>query len=455
MDGTVIYFNGIDLEKKRAGESPYHFPPKTVAAFLSENRVLEDPDPRLNAMDVIEGIDPTSLAETGWGLIVHESEDKEVLEALAPLLQKRRRDAGAMYREMTFYNNDTTESFRKRNQAASGDANPKKLPYYLLIVGSPELIPFSFQTDLDFSYAVGRLTFHRVESYRQYAANVVKHENEPKPHPHRFHLFAVNNGEPLTELSCNRLAAPIQEALAERSGGGSRRSWAIEATPPQEATRHRLLSLFSPETKPDILFTAGHGVVYDGDTATRERLQGGLVCSDWQAGRPPSEQQCLFGHDLTPDMDFSGLIWFFFSCYTAGTPALSITRSPDQKADRLHPHSFVASLPRALLAHERGALAVVGHVEQCYQHSFLWHDEIGETDHFASALARLLEGVPVGYAMEHFQRRLGEIATAYLGRMHDPNPPDEEEMRLFWITFQDARYYIVLGDPAVRLGGAV
>jgi hypothetical protein len=113
----------------------------------------------------------------------------------------------------------------------------------------------------------------------------------------------------------------------------------------------------------------------------------------------------------------------------------------------------VAALPKAMLGLPRGALAVVGHVERVWGTSYLGERQSTQITVFESAVERMLKGMPVGAAMEYFNGRhaalSSELAVAlenlYLHR------PDPYELAGLWTANNDARGYIVLGDPAVRL----
>src|SRR5215468_2617600 len=118
----------------------------------------------------IYGIDPDDLSASGWALLASEDTPGEVLTALAPLCELRRRQAGQRYRAFVgpdgYRRGDSKRRFLARRGTGSAmPVNPEKMPYYVLLVGGPESIPFSFQYQLDVQYAVGRVAFDTVEDY--------------------------------------------------------------------------------------------------------------------------------------------------------------------------------------------------------------------------------------------------------------------------------------------------
>src|SRR6476661_813645 len=171
MAEKKLYFNGID---GRTGK--YLTPPLTsrevsargLSATLEERperwawfrdwasrRAADD-----SSREPIFDCDPRDLAETGWGVIHAPGASGEIRKALSRLLQHRRQQAGAQnpsyFREFEYRSGETVSQFLQRNGAKSGGAaDPDRVPYYLLIAGSPEEIPFQFQMELDVSYGVG------------------------------------------------------------------------------------------------------------------------------------------------------------------------------------------------------------------------------------------------------------------------------------------------------------
>ncbi|HEX3128697.1 MAG TPA: hypothetical protein VH394_15295, partial [Thermoanaerobaculia bacterium] len=206
-----------------------------------------------------EGLDPGKLDEAGWGVIFPSSANPEPLrEALAPLLDLRRAQAGIrqprFFREFAgedgYCEGESKIDFLTRHGAGTGPADPDKVPYYLLLVGDPEAIPFSFQYQLDVQYAVGRLCFDDIEDYRRYAESVVAAETRGTGRRRRACFFApVNPGDPVTESIHGRLVQPV--------AAGMRRDlscWEVETVLGDEATRSRLGGLL--DEAPAFLFAA-------------------------------------------------------------------------------------------------------------------------------------------------------------------------------------------------------
>jgi hypothetical protein len=467
---AMLWFNGLDGRRGTYLLPPV--PPRQLADFACGAAVDPARVRELQAWvargegkarrRLKEGLDPTKLDEAGWGVIFASSADAAPLrEALAPLLDLRRAQAGKrqerFFREFTgddgYREGETKVAFLARHGAGPGPADPEKVPYYLLLVGDPEAIPFSFQYQLDIQYAVGRLCFDGLDEYRSYAESVVAAENGGSGRRARACFFApANPGDPVTGSTSAHLAQPVAAGVRRDQPG-----WEVETILGEEATRGRLGGLL--EESPAFLFAACHGLGFAAGDPEQKNRQGALVCQDWPGPTPGgiAREHYFAAEDVGEQARVHGLVAFCFACFGAGTPHWDefTRRGRGEPHRELSSGSFMGRLPQRLLGHPKGgALAVVGHVDRAWGFSLVWPGAGPQTTVFESTLRRLLDGQPVGWAMEFFNQRYAELASDLAAEVESlgfGKKLDETVIADLWTASHDARNYTIVGDPAVRV----
>jgi hypothetical protein len=414
------------------------------------------------------GVDPTRLDQAGWAVVFPakmESQRKAAIEeALKPLFDLRREQAGDLFRIFEggagYRSGERKDQFcqHQEPEIRAIPAEPKEMPFYVLLVGSPEEIPYEFQFQLDVMRGVGRIDFgDDFDAYARYAQSVVLAETGQVKLPRRASFFGVANpGDKATQLSAQWLVRPLYDGF--QSGEiALQYPWQVEAFVGQEATKSQLKRLLGGDQTPAFLFTASHGMAYPLDHP-REQLayQGALVCQDWAGPRSRITPDHFFaGEDLASEANITGLMAMFFACYGAGTPKMDAFAKQAFKARTpIAPEAFLGALPNRLLG--QGALAVFGHVERAWGYSFVSPGGNLDNQTFIDALKRLLNGDPLGLATDQsfnlrYASKSSDLSHVLEELDYNPAYVTDYELAHMWTTSNDARNYVVLGDPAARL----
>lgn len=415
----------------------------------------------------LEGsLDAGDLAQTGWGVIYGPGVSDEIKQALSPLIEHRRACGATplvIYDGPTgFRQGDTASSWLARLRVRLDVVNPDEggVPFYLMIVASPESIPYEFQYNLDLYWGVGRVWFDDVAAFRRYAESVVAFETDAAvPTKKQVALFAPQHDfDAATQLFTRHVATPLVTGTGSRPTPlGKKQGFALTPLLGEDATKAALRGLYAGEhgTRPALVFSGGHGMAFDPGDARQFAAQGALVCNDWGGHGRITDEHWFSADDLPADAHVHGMVHFLFACHGGGCSQCDNFDRLNKQPRTIAPHAFLSKLPQALLSHPAGgALAVIAHVERAWAYSFQGDRGGSQIQGFRDVLAGLMVGRRIGHAMDAFNVRWAALSTA-LAELHvDLQNGVDVPLRTLgrlWVARDDARNFIVIGDPAVHL----
>jgi len=98
MSTNRLFLNGIDAET-----GAYDIPPLDLDALVARIRGQRPPEDLRElryraASRGLARVDPKRLDQSGWGIVFAQDSDPAIREALAPLLELRRSQAGERFR---------------------------------------------------------------------------------------------------------------------------------------------------------------------------------------------------------------------------------------------------------------------------------------------------------------------------------------------------------------------
>lgn len=419
---------------------------------------LTEPSTGHVTLGVRDSVRAQDLRRSGWAVIYGEGVGDDVREALQPLVEIRRKQAAGGFRDLTKgemprHGESRRKYFNRLGVRSGGSVDPNQLPYYLLLVGSPTEISFPFQYELDAQYAVGRLYFPKAEDYRSYALSVMRAEQEAAGRRRCAFWGPWNAPNDPTGKAVKNLLTPLARDLPQLHAG-----WSFDSHLGADASKSRLLDLLRGNEGPSILFAACHGLTRGNWDSSQRKVQGSLVAQDWPGGQAAIPlEACLTGEDIAEDFDLCGRILFHFACFSAGTPIRDDFQVlADEYLSAGEP--FLSALPQQLLSagDGRGAMAVVGHVDRVWTRSFEENDvNLQDSQVYQDTLSRIIQGKRIGHAMELInQFYLSQVANLFSLKDElrgTPSVPDAKTLASLWLSSVDARNFILLGDPAVRL----
>lgn len=383
-------------------------------------------------------IDVHDLASAGYAVVLAPDLPKDVLDNLRPLLDLRKSQAGGLFKSIVYRSGQSKFDLIAELDAPQGAADPSKLPYYVLLVGGPDAIPFDFQYELDVEYAVGRICFDTPQEYAQYAQAVKAAEFGDLLPPRKVGVFAASTDD-VTERTAQGLTLALGAALKAHGGDG----WEVQPWTGQDADKPLLGRLLGGERSPALVIASGHGLEYPGGDPLQRSRQGALVCRDGAE---------FAATDVASPGDLMGTMVCLFACYSAGTPEVSsFPEAALSLPHRVSPHPFCSALAQKLLAH--GSLAVLGHIDRMWTTTFNWSGE-DQIQPYRSSLEQVMNGYRIGHAMELVNARYVTFAVRHSQLEEARKNLLKIDTSHFVRVLQaknDARNFVVFGDPAVRL----
>ena len=462
-DPNFIFVNGIDFNT-----GDYAFKPRTIddiAASVSGRPGLEKFGKTRGAALAFAPPASEKLEDIGWGIIFPADISAPIKDVLGPLIEFRRQRAGARLKVLDYNPGEQLRDWYTRHGIAPAGPSFSRVPYYLLLIGQPDQIPFEFQYLLGIEYGVGRLAFDNVDDYKQYVSSTIDYETAGSvPNAKKISFWGTRHpGDGATKLSSSFLLDPLINGIPDDDPDPVSKlaGYDQELVLAKNATKANLLATLHAPKPPAVLFTASHGMAFNSGQAEQISSQGALLCQDWPGFGSVKAEHFLAAADIADDANVKGMIAFLFACFGAGTPDKDQFLTDLSQADTappLAPKPFIAALPRRLLAHPKGAtLAVIGHIDRAWGFSMQSPGvATPQIAPFRNSIGSILEGTTVGRAVcGQFGPRFAELSALLLSATSPTAPAamrlEDRALVNAWIERNDAQNYVLLGDPAVRI----
>lgn len=492
-DDTLLAINGVNGSTGTYAVQPIS--PRQAVWIASHEQVDSKQRQRTQALQALhdaksfgwpDEVDIKNPAQAGWALVIHEDEDPQVRTALDALWEHRRTQipADRVLRLEVKRGETDHEAWLSRHNVGVGVSEPTLVPYYLLIVGSPQLIPFRFSQGLAQEYAPGRIHFTDTAHYQAYISSLIAYESGGPPTTRKeIAFFATRHDFDLpTQRAYKRLVLPLAgitgdspEMLATLRQTQTKAGFSQAVMLGNAATKAGLSALLAPDDArgpPSILFTSSHGVLFPHSDSRQREQQGALLCQNWTRVGEIDSSMYFAGADLPSNARLGGMIAFFFACFGGGTPMIDRFFGAEGIDQHLTDVPFIASLPQAMLSHPNGgALACIGHIDRAWASSFRKSGVTTQIEPFKRALSRIQNGWPIGYALKDFRDRYTQISTQLSKSFEqlessrifgqdlaeewikgsDNGLLDSADLTDQWVERNDSEGYMVIGDPAARL----
>jgi hypothetical protein len=319
------------------------------------------------------------------------------------------------------------------------------LPRYVVIIGGPDVIPWSVQYALETRHAVGRLPLQE-DALGNYIDAMLAGWPDANIDVRAPVMWTVSHPGDITAEMRAVIADPLAKKL--RDPKLPRFSHLLDT----DATAAALLAKLD-NSHTALLVTSSHGLA-EGET---EILRGSL-------GLPMDIEHHPVDLDSLVAAIPGGAIWYSQACCSAGGDATS------NYAGLLNPGTTafetvqavaalgatVAPAATRLLGRANPVRAVLGHVEP----TFDWTLRVAETGqglggHIVSALStNLFNQQPIGYAFGDYRAGVGELHSQWQAlhdKLADGLTEVRENLTRLRLSAIDRQSLVLLGDPTVTL----
>jgi len=341
-----------------------------------------------------------------------------------------------------FFPDGTTQPPALLSQYGTGRG---RLPRYIVIVGSPDEVPWSVQYALGTRRAVGRLPFTD-DRLGNYVAAMLAGWKDADVDVRAPLMWTVNIAGDITAEMKVVIADPLLRKLTDPQ---LPRLQHLEG---DQATVAALLATLTA-AKPALVVSSSHGLTEGKGDVLAATL--GLPVDAARAVAGAAELDAA----LPP-----GAIWHAQACCSAGcegpskyvglladgTTALGVCTSVAELGSRVAPAALRA------LGRPRPVRAVIGHVEP----TFDWTLRVPETrqglgGEIVEALStNLFAGQPVGHAFTEYRAGVGELHTEWVAAAQQRATGDESQrprLTRLRLSALDRQSLVLLGDPTVTL----